>query len=101
MMARYIWLFGLCFTPFSFASDIPSRTKMEILHLGARWDITCKGKWGKTQSKQPNVSSHHRLSVCNTLNDGTRPGQGNLDDLGPLHFIELVAGILLVIAIVS
>ena len=45
MMARYLWLIGLCFTPFSFASDVPTHTKLQDLHLGEVFYYAYQGKY--------------------------------------------------------
>lgn len=44
-MARYIWLFGLCFIPLSFASDVPLHAKVKDLHLGEVFFYAYQGKY--------------------------------------------------------
>ena len=44
MKARYIWMFGLCFTSFSFASDVPPRTRIKDLRLGEAFFYAYQGK---------------------------------------------------------
>lgn len=45
MKARYIWLIGLCLTPFSFASDVLSRTKVADLNLREALYDVYQGKY--------------------------------------------------------
>lgn len=45
MMARYFWLLGVCVTQFSFAGDIPSRTKVKDLHLREAFYNAYQGKY--------------------------------------------------------